>query len=94
VQTIITNSTVHKTSHLMNATLMTFGAVKLPDALWPQLPPRAQSAIDAHNNSLTSVHTQTQMNNTEQVISAIRNSALQVFEPAPPSDKSTPPGLW
>ena len=64
VQSIIRNSTARKTSEgycQMNATQMTYGAIQLPDALWAQLLPGAQSAIATHNKTLGGASTQTNM---------------------------------
>ena len=73
----------------IHATQMAYGAIQLPDALWSQLPPGAQTAITTHNNTLSSgrgattqANMHTQMHNATQTAS--QTMPQQVFGAAPP----------
>jgi hypothetical protein len=96
VQAIIRNSTGRKTSEqhrLINATQMAYGAVLLPEALWSQLPPGAQTAITTHNNTLnpgsstTQVHSHTQYPQNAAQVAHMMNQmsgATQIAFGVPP----------
>jgi hypothetical protein len=65
--------------------------IQLTDAIWSSLPPGAQNAIKAHNNTMAPVDgTTTQANMHTQMYTAAQfaqmsNAPPQVFGPAPPA---------
>jgi hypothetical protein len=72
----------------INATQMSYGAIQLPDALWSQLPPGAQTAITTHNNTLSSGHRA----NTQASMHTQMHSATQIAQMnAPPQFSPLPP---
>ena len=67
----------------VNATHMAYGKVQIPAALWLQIPPGAQSAITAHNNSVThgSTSNSNQSNENTQVLNATQVAQMMGLIP-------------
>ena len=83
---------------MINATQMAFGAMQLPDAIWSQLPPGAQSAITAHNGlqgsgTNTQARTmQTQMHNPAQaahMLNQMSSATQQIYGSTTPVQVNT-----